>query len=250
MSRNVVGSYYSEKYVEPVIPKGYRYAYGEWNEGYVIERISDGSLFTFVPVSCLKDNGTFDGIKFNQRFGRRKWFGKDEKLGEEPIKQEIWNQFHSVREYGGFYISTYQISKSIFAKPQSLEGRKPWTYVDFNCATEIAEHFEEGSAIRSHLVYGAEYDTMLQWLLETEAVSIEDITLPNGRILSKNNIFDIAGSTAEWTQERVNSKQLLAVVRGGTNVAPRRIKPMADRTSRAIYRKDPYIGFRVALYIP
>lgn len=80
MSRNVVGSYYSEKYVEPVIPKGYRYAYGEWNEGYVIERISDGSLFTFVPVSCLKDNGTFDGIKFNQRFGRRKWFGKDEKL--------------------------------------------------------------------------------------------------------------------------------------------------------------------------
>ena len=80
--------------------------------------------------------------------------------------------------------------------------------------------------------------------------SFTGLVVPNSRILSKNNIFDIAGSTAEWTQERVNSKQLLAVVRGGTNVAPRRIKPMADRTSRAIYRKDPYIGFRVALYIP
>lgn len=254
MSRNVVESYYSGRYVEPVIPKGYRYAYGKWNEGFVIERISDGSLFTFVPAGILKDNGTFDGIKFNQRFGRRKWYGEDEKLGEEPIKQEILNQFHSVREYGGFYISTYQISRSIFARPQSLEGKKPWTYVDFYCAKEIAEHFEESSAIRSHLVYGAEYDTMLQWLYETEAMSLEDLTVldgtENGKLFSANNIFDIAGTTSEWTQEKVNSRHMMSVIRGGTNVTPRRRKPIADRTSCAIYRKDPYIGFRVALYIP
>lgn len=254
MSRNVVGSYYTGKYVEPVIPNGYRYAYGNWNEGYVIERISDGSLFTFVPVGSLKDNGTFDGIKFNQRFGRRKWFGEDEKLGNEPIKQEIWNQFHSVREYGGFYISTYQISRSIFAKPQSLEGRKPWTYLDFNCAREIAEHFEESSTIGSHLVYGAEYDTMLQWFLETKAMSIEDLTVlnraGNGEPLSGNNIFNIAGTTSEWTQEKVNSRHMLTVIRGGTNITPKRRKPIADRSSCAIYRKDPYIGFRIALYIP
>lgn len=70
--------------------------------------------------------------------------------------------------------------KKHFARPQSLEGKKPWTYVDFYCAKEIAEHFEESFAIRSHLVYGAEYDTMLQWLYETEAMSLEDLTVLDG----------------------------------------------------------------------
>lgn len=255
-------SYYSGRYTDPVIPDGYRYAYGTWSEGFVIERINDGSCFTFVPVGALNDNGTFDGEKFNQKFGRRKWYENEpNELGEEPIKRNIWNQLQSVREYGGFYISTYPISKSITSRPQSLNGRKPWTCIDFNCAMWMAQEFEESLKLESHLVFGAEYDSVLEWFIETNAMSIEDITilgehkdsmersLSGDKRFIKNNIFDLAGGCCEWTQERVKSKNVKAVIRGGSRIESRR-KPIADRNAYPTFVKDPNIGFRIALSIP
>lgn len=271
--KNVVArgndSYYSKSFTDPVIPDGYRYAYGSWGDGFVIERIKDGSCFTFVPVGYLKENGTFDGIKFDQKFGRRKWY-KDEpnELGEEPIKRVIWNQLQSIREYGGFYISTYPISKSISSKPQSLEGRKPWTCIDFNCAREIARTFEWDSKLESHLVFGAEYDSVLEWFIETDAMDIKEITtlgeckektrsLKDMLSISEkygqlwtNNVFDFAGPCCEWTQERVASKHVKAVIRGGSHIGSGKSKPIADRNACSTFVKDPYIGFRIALSIP
>lgn len=270
--RNVVvgknDSYYSGRYTDPVIPDGYRYAYGTWNDGFVIERIEDGSCFTFVPVGSLKDNGTFDGKKFVERFGRRKWYGEPDELGEEPIKRVLWDQLQSIRKYGGFYISTYQISKSISSKPQSLEGRKPWTCIDLNCAIEIAEHFENNLKLESHLIFGAEYDSMLEWFIETEVMSLKDITAvgkyegntvgskkwlstsDEDNKLRTNNIFDLAGSCCEWTQERVKCKEMKAVIRGGSFISSGKRNPLADRNACSTFIKRPYIGFRVALSIP
>ena len=261
-------SYYSGRYTDPAIPDGYRYAYGTWSDGFVIERIKDGSCFTFVPVGALKDNGTFDGKKFNQRFGRREWYKVPDELGEEPIKRIIWNQLQSIREYGGFYISTYRISKSISSMPQSLNGRKPWTCIDFNCAVEIAQMFEWDSRVESHLVFGAEYDSTLEWFLETDAMSIDDITTlnecesnvshrtnrfftynENEKLLTKN-IFDFGGSCHEWTQEMVRGKEIKAVIRGGSNVTSGRRSPIADRNACSTFIKSPNIGFRIALSIP
>ncbi len=261
-------SYYSERYKRPVIPDGYRYAYGQWQNGFVIERISDGSCFTFVPVGALKDNGTFDGEKFNQKFGRRKWYNEPDELGKEPIKIPIWNQLQSIREYGGFYISTYPISKSISSKPQSLEGKKPWTCIDFDCAMEIAGSFRNSSRVESHLVFGAEYDSVLEWFIETQAIALEDIInlgeyKNETSYLSKwsldydensnikiNNIFDLGGSCSEWTQEIVEGKYMKAVIRGGSRIDSGKRKPIADRNSCSTFIKNPYIGFRVALSIP
>ena len=33
----------SERYDNPVVPQGYKHICGEWNNGFVIERYSDGS---------------------------------------------------------------------------------------------------------------------------------------------------------------------------------------------------------------
>ena len=41
---------YSTNYANPPIPKGYKHICGEWNNGFVIERCSDGSQFVWIPV--------------------------------------------------------------------------------------------------------------------------------------------------------------------------------------------------------
>ena len=74
--KNIVVSkennYYSQTYVTPVVPEGYHHITGTyWDTGFVIERDKDGSMFTFVPVGMLKENGTLDGKKFREKFGRR-----------------------------------------------------------------------------------------------------------------------------------------------------------------------------------
>ena len=52
---------YSTNYVNPPIPEGYKHVCGEWNNGFVIERCSDGSQFVWIPVGSLDSNGTLDG---------------------------------------------------------------------------------------------------------------------------------------------------------------------------------------------
>ena len=61
---------YSENYANPPIPEGYKYVCGDWKNGFVIERDSDGSQFVWIPVWSLDSNGTLDGVSFAEKFGR------------------------------------------------------------------------------------------------------------------------------------------------------------------------------------
>ena len=40
-------------YTNPPIPDGYKYVEGEWHNGFVIEKISDGSQFVWIPVGSI-----------------------------------------------------------------------------------------------------------------------------------------------------------------------------------------------------
>ena len=51
---------YTGNYVNPPIPEGYKHICGEWNNGFVIERCSDGSQFVWIPVGSLDSNETLD----------------------------------------------------------------------------------------------------------------------------------------------------------------------------------------------
>lgn len=62
---------YYINYANPPIPERYKHVCGEWNNGFVIERCSDGSQFVWIPVGSLDYNGTLDGKRFWEKFGRR-----------------------------------------------------------------------------------------------------------------------------------------------------------------------------------
>lgn len=60
---------YPETHENHTIPKGYKYVRGEWNNGVVIERRSDGRQFVWVP---------------------------------EALAGELTSQFESLKEHNGF----------------------------------------------------------------------------------------------------------------------------------------------------
>ncbi len=268
---NIITSHvYSTNYVNPIIPEGYKHVCGEWNNGFVIERCSDGSQFVWIPVGSLDSNGTLDGEHFSEKFGRRNFMNDEFSDHEfnEALNGELLEQLESVKKYGGFYISRYNISKSSAGKPQSVKGIRPWGKINFNDAKKIASTIEDNEAVKSHLTFGAEYDSVLEWFIKTEVKTFaeiaEDSTEWGNHCNTENspkkvvetgsrekwcanNIYDLAGNVDEWTQEQHNS--LNRVLRGGDVTYDGDTCPVAYRMIDSPSDQGGDIGFRCTLYI-
>ena len=256
---------YSTNYVNPPIPEGYKHVCGEWNNGFVIERCSDGSQFVWIPVGSLDSNGTLDGEHFSEKFGGRNY--RDNAFNE-ALNGKLLKQLESVKKYGGFYISRYNISKSSAGKPQSVKGVMPWVNINFYSAEKIASTIEDNEAVKSHLTFGAEYDSVLEWFIETKVKTLAEIARDStewgnywntGNSPEKvvetgsreewcaNNIYDFAGNVYEWTQEK--NKSLYHVIRGGNYRDSGCSYPVAYRCYCDPFVDYNYTGFRVTLYI-
>ena len=261
---------YSTNYANPLIPEGYKHVCGEWNNGFVIERCSDGSQFVWIPVGSLDSNGTLDGEHFSEKFGRRNYMNDEFSDDEfnEALNGELLEQLESVKKYGGFYISRYNISSSA-GKPQSVKGVMPWVNINFYEAKKVASIVEDNEVVKSHLTFGAEYDSVLEWFIKTKVKTLAEIALDSTewgnyrntenspkKVVETgsreewctNNIYDIAGNVDEWTQEQ--NKNSYRVTRGSC------YDFYGDRFSAAFRAGygNPYdeykdTGFRATLYI-
>ena len=261
---------YSENYVNPPIPEGYKHVCGEWNNGFVIERCSDGSQFVWIPVGSLDSNGTLDGDHFSEKFGRRDYMNNEFSDDEfnEALNDELLEQFESVKKYGGFYISRYNISKNSEGKPQSVKGVMPWVNINFDDAKKVASTIEDNEAVKSHLTFGAEYDSVLEWFIKTQVKTLAEIAEDSTewgnhwntenspkKVVETgsreewcaNNIYDFAGNVDEWTQEQNESSY--RVIRGGDCNFGGDFCPVAYRDYDGPVSHFYFTGFRVTLYI-
>lgn len=260
---------YSENYANPPIPEEYKHICGEWNNGFVIERCSDGSQFVWIPVGSLDSNGTLDGKHFSEKFGRRNYMNDEFSDYEfnEDLNGELREQLESVKKYGGFYISRYNISKSSAGKPQLVKGVMPWVNINFDDAKKVASTIEDNETVKSHLTFGAEYDSALEWFIKTEVKTTAEIAENStewgnysntknspGRVVETgsreewcaNKICDFAGNVQEWTQEQKESS--CRIIRGGSYNYDGDY-PVAYRGyDNPSYDYDD-VGFRVVLYI-
>ena len=268
----MIGTGKCQNYQNPPIPYGYRYVTGEWYSGFVIERLSDGSQFVWIPVGYLDANGTLDGVVFNRKFGRRN-YQKDRfssELYHETFNGELKLQAESVKKHGGFYFSRYNISKNEkTGKPQSVKGERPWTGINFDEAMQISATMETSYAIKSHLIFGAEYDSVLEWIIKSKAKSYEEIACDStdfgnydntwkgikkvAETDSKkewqiNNICDLAGNVSELTQEQFHADSQ-HVRRGGSCFDEGDNNPVSFRLGIEDIYKLETMGFRIALYI-
>lgn len=267
---NATANVYSTNYVNPPIPEGYKHVCGEWNNGFVIERCSDGSQFVWIPVESLDSNGTLDGEHFSEKFGRRNYMNDEFSDDEfnEALNDELLEQLESVKKYGGFYISRYNISKSSEGKPQSVKGVMPWVNINFDDAKKVASTIEDNEAVKSHLTFGAEYDSALEWFIKTEVKTLaeiaEDSTEWGNQWYTENspkklvetgsreewcanNIYDFAGNVGEWTQEQNASSH--RVIRGGGYRNMGNGYPVAYRNYAYPDNNYNNTGFRATLYV-
>lgn len=269
MKRNEKFNVYFTNYVNPPIPEGWEHVEGEWNNGFVIQDFK-GNQFVWVPVGFLDANGTLDGTNFFEKFGRRNY--QDDKFSDgefnEELEEELRKQWESVQKYGGFYISRYNISRSKTCEAKSVKGAMPWRNINWFDAMEAAKTFGDGVSVKSHLPYGAEYDSVLEWFIKSKARTTDEIAsdstqwgnfwntkdsprevVKTGRCKewSTNGIYDLAGNVDEWTQEKKESS--CRVVRGGIYYYDGSDFPVAYR----IYFNPNYIyfftGFRATLFL-
>lgn len=174
----------------------------------------------------------------------------------------------SVKKYGGFYISRYHISKAANGKPQSVKGAMPWVNINWFDAKKVASTMEQSKEVTSHLTFGAEYDSVLEWFIKSGAKSrkeiVEDSTgwgnycntknspkkiveTGSREEWSVNNICDFAGNVDEWTQEQNGSSH--RVIRCGYCFNDGHDYPVADRLCDIPNCCYFDTGFRATLYI-
>ena len=294
------------------LPKGFKNAEvtNKINEGIVIED-KNGNQFVWVPASdktFKRDNFGIDNTPLGYRIMLVEAKDKDIAwdviknpdlkvrnggiwVPEEPMYQEL---LESVEKYDGFYMGRYEasyssgksikdyipsevVSKIATEEDGAYEKDQLWNFVTANEAYAIAKNmYKDNSTVVSHLPYGIEWDTTMNWFIDTKNKTIEEVrdnssswgntgidTFSNTISLIKsgsfeetnaNNIYDMAGNLFEWTREYFGKDECI-INRGGHLRAYRDEIGMLSAGSRTWMtsggndQRFAAIGFRVALYI-
>ena len=231
----------------------------------------DCDQIVWIPVSLLDSNGTLDGLNFSERFGRRNYQKDDfsnDGFHEEP-NQDLFEQINFIKTYGGFYITRYNISEDVYGKFRSVKGHMPITDISIDVAKEYATAYGTDKNVKSHLPFGSEYDSILEWFIKSGARIYDEIVMnssewgnyaynsnhnnprgiiPTGSIeeYCSNNIYDFAGNVSEWSQEKFGSSN--HAMRGGWFYYSGDDTPVCYRDFDAKGGMYKYAGLRAAIY--
>jgi len=286
------------------IPKGFTVSTvssENTKDGGLVIKDSSGNEFVWVPVRDLDADGTRDGTNYDQQFGRR-LFGRSEQLGgtvptadewTENIEENALDLIQSVEEYGGFYIARYEASyeegKAV-SRPSTTALTTAWTPTNgrlwnnisqLDAITACESMYGDEAKVKSHLPYGAEWDSILQWFKQTkfsnsdapigydstswgnyynasfaygpsstqkDSYTMTLIDTGSTEYTKVNNIYDITGNSYKWTQEKYGTGTGRAC-RGGGSYNDGSYSPAAYRDSGSETGSGSDIGFRPAIYI-
>ena len=166
-----------------------------------------------------------EGGIFNGYFSNAKAFG-------QAMQEDYNDMIESVIKYKGFYIGRYETSENgetVASTTGTADTRpmasKKW-YEMYKLQREFSNSDTSLSAVKSSMIWGSQYDAMLNWVIETETDAakivattnaphdLEESYQPGTQITDKiNNIYDLEGNVTEWTLEAGNT--IHRVMRGG-----------------------------------
>ena len=230
--------------------------------------VPDFNEYVWIP---MPDSSKFARVAWNGSYYADRMQNGTHPLANSSETKKYWeeadsNMIDSVRNNKGFYISRYEASEMNSTTAQSKRGQNPWTKVARTTAKTASSNMK--SEMNSHLIYGVEWDSILQWLLDSQAkigadtvgeplqtIAIEDIQSdsrswgnynnsvggaaensgsrqPSGinEYWKVNNIYDLAGNVLEWTQENYSTGADRAG-RGGDYYSDGAGVPAANRNS-------------------
>ena len=202
---------------------------------------------------------------------------------EDMSSEEYLNMQNSVNNNKGFYISRYEASNNGSNVAQCKRDQDVWIGISRPMALDASSNMK--ASINSHLLYGIEWDSILQWLLDSEAIigaemdetkiiSLEDVQIDssswgnyqkatggaetNSGSLQKsganeywkvNNIYDLAGNLYEWTQENYSTEGNCSCRGGDYAFYGNQGHAVGNRNSDEISGIHGKIGFRVGFYV-
>lgn len=162
------------------IPEGARRVYPSWGNGQFVICDSLGNYWTWISILELTPNGILNGLE-DQRYGRRQ-FGQtnffaptpffSNKVYHEIILQEIVDM---VLGNGGFYISSFPISREEDGIPRSIPDQFPWINVRCCEAMNLIPQMA-GSGTMTRVPSGADFDTVAQSLIDSGALTYSEVT--------------------------------------------------------------------------
>ena len=127
--------------------------------------------------------------------------------------QEDYNaMIKSVEEYGGFYVSRYEMSKSTTAnQAASVANVTPLVNDSSNRWYGLYAYGKtyNTSSVESSMIWGSQYDAMMRWMQDNDVDVKSNIgdnrntetTTGTSETDIINNIYDIYGCHYEWTLE-------------------------------------------------
>lgn len=249
-------------YKNPIIPEGFTYVCGEWNNGFTIRNSEDESDFVWIPVGFLEADGTLDGENFDQQFGRRNFRGEEFSFEEYHEEYES-EMLESIKKYGGFYISAYVASKEngkmVFKKSDRICMSPEKQY---QLKENVSRYYSKNSDIVACLPCGAAYDSIFKCILQTGERTFEEVaensttwgdyhcsfTTGNFQIFKTFGIYDLAGGYPEWSTEQHGKSN--AVVRGGiSHYNNYKRHPAANREFRRSNYPYRYCSHRAMIYV-
>ena len=198
--------------------------YEQWNN-ITVEDINKGIVIVDNPITY--DGGNLTGatpdfneyvwipiLNFKEDFQEIAWYGSywngsDWITGEHPIaknptteekENKYWDDFttqeyqdmlDSVEQYKGFYIGRYEASQGARDIAQSKRNQPVWNKVSQTIAIEACVN--NTTIDNMHLIYGVEWDSVLNWLIGNAEILKESSEDP-----TKMTIDDIQTNSCSW----------------------------------------------------
>jgi hypothetical protein len=252
-------------YNNPIVPEGFKAINDgaiwptDWNKGLVIEDI-EGNQFVWVPVDGTNvpyAKWCNTGILFNHV-----------DISDDTLPIGVTSETEQILKYGGFYIARFEAGKENIDKIVSKKLVTVWKNINYTDAKINAESMYDTSLLKSGLVTGSQWDTVMKWLQNSgKDVSTDSRTWGNysnsrapanvtgfgslktsgySEFWKANNIYDMAGNSWEWTNEIYKNNRL---TRGGSYNVNGNNKSCDFRNQESKTFKNNQTVFRCVLYV-
>jgi Tfp pilus assembly protein PilE len=260
-------------YSNPIVPKGFKAVTTtdanwtnvstDWNKGLVIEDTS-GNQFVWVPV---------DGTNVTYS----KWCTTNISYAsttDDTLPSGVTAENTQIANYGGFYIARYEAgnSSNVLVSKQNIAV---WNNINYTNSKIKAESMYNTVEVKSGLLSGKQWDTVMKWLQNasinvttdstawgnyhnatftyefpisgTKAIMTSVLLNTGAAVRNKTkNIYDLAGNTWEWTNEIYGTNRIF---RGGGYDYGGSGGPAAFRYYDTASYTFSDLAFRVVLYI-